>query len=139
MGDCVLIRPNATGDEHPFLARIEGIDFYSVNNVHVHVRRYYRPDETFQGVHKFHGKKEVFLSDRWQIVGICTVEGKCTVHSLDDYIKLGNVGAEDYFFIFEYKHESRGFSPDNVCVYCICDMPGNPDLPMIQRRECRNR
>ncbi|CAI0468875.1 unnamed protein product, partial [Linum tenue] len=79
VGDCVLIRPNATGDEHPFLARIEGIDFYSVNNVDVHVRRYYRPDdETFKWAQRFHGKKEVFLSDHWQVVSVRAIEGKCT-------------------------------------------------------------
>ncbi|KAK1353442.1 hypothetical protein POM88_052577 [Heracleum sosnowskyi] len=54
-----------------------------------------------------------------------TIEGKCIVHSLEDYTKLEDVGAEDYYSRFEYEVGSKEFTPDGVVVYCKCEMPYN--------------
>ncbi|GLT72667.1 hypothetical protein SLA2020_445770 [Shorea laevis] len=65
------------------------------NNVKVRVRWYYRPEESIGGRRQFHGAKELFLSDHFDVQSAHTIEGKCTVHSFKNYTKLENVGAED--------------------------------------------
>ncbi|KAL9689392.1 hypothetical protein QQ045_009777 [Rhodiola kirilowii] len=55
------------------------------------------------------------------------VKGKCVVHLFKNYTKLENVGAEDYYCKFEYKAFIGGFTPDQVAVFCKCEMPYNPD------------
>ncbi|CAI0626011.1 unnamed protein product [Linum tenue] len=137
VGDCVLMRPSDTG-KPPYVARIEGIDSDSRNNVKVRVRWYYRPEESLGGRRQFHGAKELFLSDHHDVQSAHTIEGKCTVHSFKNYTKLENVGAEDYFCRFEYKAATGGFTPDRVAVYCKCEMPYNPDDLMVQCEECKD-
>ncbi|CAI0467705.1 unnamed protein product [Linum tenue] len=137
VGECVLMRPSDTG-KPPYVARIEGIDSDSRNNVKVRVRWYYRPEESLGGRRQFHGAKELFLSDHHDVQSAHTIEGKCTVHSFKNYTKLENVGAEDYFCRFEYKAATGGFTPDRVAVYCKCEMPYNPDDLMVQCEECKD-
>ncbi|CAN1811262.1 Chromatin remodeling protein EBS [Linum perenne] len=131
VGDCVLMRPSDTG-KPPYVAKIEAIESDARNNVKVRVRWYYRPEESLGGRRQFHGAKELFLSDHYDIQSAHTIEGKCTVHSFKNYTKLENVGAEDYFCRFEYKAATGGFTPDRVAVYCKCEMPYNPDDLMVQ-------
>ena len=83
----------------------------------VKVRWYYRPEEAIGGRRPFHGAKELFLSDHYDIQSAHTIEGKCIVHSFKNYTKLENVGAEDYFCRFEYKAATGNFTPDRVAVY----------------------
>lgn len=114
-GDCVLMRPSDTG-KPPYVARIEKIEMDGRNNVKVRVRWYYRPEESIGGRRQFHGAKELFLSDHFDVQSAHTIEGKCTVHSFKNYTKLENVGAEDYYCRFEYKAATGGFTPDRVAV-----------------------
>lgn len=115
-GDCVLMRP-ADSDKPPYVARVEKIEADHRNNVKVRVRWYYRPEESIGGRRQFHGAKELFLSDHYDVQSAHTIEGKCTVHTFKNYTKLENVGAEDYFCRFEYKAATGGFTPDRVAVW----------------------
>ncbi|KAB5560365.1 hypothetical protein DKX38_005322 [Salix brachista] len=137
VGDCVLMRPSDTG-RPSYVARIEGMEADSRNNVKVRVRWYYRPEESLGGRRQFHGAKELFLSDHYDVQSAHTIEGKCTVHSFKNYTKLENVGAEDYYCRFEYKAATGGFTPDRVAVYCKCEMPYNPDDLMVQCEGCKD-
>ncbi|KAH0448029.1 hypothetical protein IEQ34_021829 [Dendrobium chrysotoxum] len=136
-GDCVLMRPSDT-DKPPYVARVEKIEADHRNNVKVRVRWYYRPEESIGGRRQFHGAKELFLSDHYDVQSAHTIEGKCVVHSFKNYTKLENVGTEDYFCRFEYKAATGGFTPDRVAVYCKCEMPYNPDDLMVQCEACKD-
>ncbi|XP_039046325.1 chromatin remodeling protein SHL-like isoform X2 [Hibiscus syriacus] len=135
-GDCVLMRP-AERSNPQYVARIEWIEAdVRGGNVKVHVRWYYRPEESVGGRRQFHGSKEVFLSDHYDLQSVDTIEGKCTVHSFKSYTKLDAVGNEDYFCRFEYNSCTGAFNPDRVAVYCKCEMPYNPDDLMVQCEGC---
>ncbi|XP_055804015.1 chromatin remodeling protein EBS-like isoform X2 [Solanum dulcamara] len=136
-GDCVLMRPSEN-DTAPYVARVEKIEADNHNNINVHVRWYYRPEESLGGRRQFHGSKELFLSDHCDIQSAHTIEGKCIVHSFKNYTKLENVGPEDYYCRFEYKATTGAFVPDRVAVYCKCEMPYNPDDLMVQCEECKD-
>nr|GEW59200.1 chromatin remodeling protein EBS-like [Tanacetum cinerariifolium] len=101
-GDCVLMRPSDF-DKPPYVARVEKLEADHRNNVKVKARWYYRPEESISGRRQFHGVKELFLSDHYDMQSAYTIEGKCIVHSFKNYKKLDNVGTEDYFCRFEYK------------------------------------
>lgn len=118
VGDTVLMRPSDS-DKPPYVARIEKIEADHRNNVKVRVRWYYRPEESIGGRRQFHGAKELFLSDHYDVQSAHTIEGTCTVHTFKNYTKLENVGADDYFCRFEYKAATGGFTPDRVAVYVI--------------------
>ncbi len=116
VGDCVLMR-GQDSEKPPYVAKIEKIEADSRNNVKVRVRWYYRPEESMGGRRQFHGSKELFLSDHYDIQSADTIEGKCTVHTFKNYTKLESVGTDDYFCRFEYKAATGGFTPDRVAVY----------------------
>ncbi|XP_015169187.1 BAH and coiled-coil domain-containing protein 1-like isoform X4 [Solanum tuberosum] len=118
--------------------QIEKLEADHRNNVKVRVRWYYRPEESIGGRRQFHGAKELFLSDHFDVQSAHTIEGKCIVHSFKNYTKLENVGPEDYFCRFEYKAATGGFTPDRVAVYCKCEMPYNPDDLMVQCEGCKD-
>ncbi|XP_019426109.1 PREDICTED: chromatin remodeling protein EBS-like [Lupinus angustifolius] len=136
-GDCVLMRPSDTS-KPPYVARVEKIEQDGRSNVKVRVRWYYRPEESIGGRRQFHGAKELFLSDHYDVQSAHTIEGKCIVHSFKNYTKLENVGAEDYYCRFEYKAATGAFTPDRVAVYCKCEMPYNPDDLMVQCEGCKD-
>ncbi|KAJ0982377.1 hypothetical protein J5N97_010632 [Dioscorea zingiberensis] len=134
-GDCVLMRaPDAR--RQPYVAKVEGIEEAGRRRVRVRVRWYYRPEESIGGRRRFHGAKEVFLSDHYDVQSADTIEGKCVVHSFKDYTKLDAVGSEDFFCRFEYKSKTGTFIPDRIAVFCKCEMPYNPDDLMIQCEGC---
>ncbi|XP_077253130.1 chromatin remodeling protein EBS-like isoform X2 [Tasmannia lanceolata] len=137
-GDCVLMRaPDSS--KPPYVAKVETIQVNARGtNVQVHVRWYYRPEESIGGRRQFHGAKEVFLSDHFDVQSTDTIEGKCTVHTLKSYTKLDAVGNEDFFCRFEYNSATGGFNPDRVAVYCKCEMPYNPDDLMVQCEGCND-
>lgn len=114
-GDCVLMRPSDVGKPQ-YVARIEKIEADNKSNAKVRVRWYYRPEESIGGRRQFHGSKELFLSDHYDVQSANTIEGKCVVHSFKNYTKLENVGAEDYYCRFEYKAATGAFTPDRVAV-----------------------
>lgn len=115
VGDCVLMRPSDAG-KPPYVARVEKIEADARNNVKVHCRWYYRPEESLGGRRQFHGAKELFLSDHFDVQSAHTIEGKCIVHTFKNYTRLENVGAEDYYCRFEYKAATGAFTPDRVAV-----------------------
>ncbi|EFJ16306.1 hypothetical protein SELMODRAFT_445241 [Selaginella moellendorffii] len=136
-GDTVFMR--APDPEKPsYVAKIERIEADARNNIKVNVRWYYRPEESMGGRRQFHGAKELFLSDHFDIQSADTIEGKCTVHSFKSYTKLESVGSDDFFYRFEYKAATGGFTPDRVPVYCKCEMPYNPDDLMVQCESCKD-
>ncbi|CAK9190588.1 unnamed protein product [Sphagnum troendelagicum] len=137
VGDTVLMR-SQEADKPPYVAKIEKIEADSRSNVKVRVRWYYRPEESLGGRRQFHGVKELFLSDHYDIQSADTIEGKCIVHTFKNYTKLDSVGSDDYFCRFEYKAATGGFTPDRVAVYCKCEMPYNPDDLMVQCESCKD-
>ncbi|KAF9619240.1 hypothetical protein IFM89_005794 [Coptis chinensis] len=137
VGDCVLMRP-AENSKLPYVAKIEKIETDTRNQVKVHVRWYYRPEESIGGRRPFHGSKELFLSDHLDIQSADTIEGICVVHSFKSYIKLDAIGTEDYFSRFEYNSITGAFNPDRVAVFCKCEMPYNPDDLMVQCEDCED-
>ncbi|XP_010323856.1 chromatin remodeling protein EBS-like isoform X2 [Solanum lycopersicum] len=131
------MRPSDS-DKPPYVAKVEKLEADHRNNVKVRVRWYYRPEESIGGRRQFHGAKELFLSDHFDVQSAHTIEGKCIVHSFKNYTKLENVAPEDYFSRFEYKAATGGFTPDRVAVYCKCEMPYNPDDLMVQCEGCKD-
>jgi hypothetical protein len=115
VGDCVLMR-SSDSEIHPYVARVEKMEVDWRGSVRVRVRWYYRPEESKGGRRQFHGAKELFLSDHFDLQSANTIEGKCIVHSFKNYTKLDNVGPEDFFCRFEYKAASGAFTPDCVAV-----------------------
>uniref|UniRef100_A0A0D6R1C7 BAH domain-containing protein n=1 Tax=Araucaria cunninghamii TaxID=56994 RepID=A0A0D6R1C7_ARACU len=136
-GDCVVMRAQEPG-KPPYIARVEKIESNGRSHVRIRVRWYYRPEESIGGRRQFHSSKEVFLSDHFDEQSADTIESKCTVHSFKNYTKLESVGADDYFCRFEYKAATGGFTPDQVPVYCKCEMPYNPDVLMAQCESCKD-
>ncbi|KAF3634397.1 putative salt tolerance-like protein-like [Capsicum annuum] len=135
-GDCVLMRPSESS-KPSYVAKVEKIESDSRGgNVKVHVRWYYRPEESLGGRRQFHGSKELFMSDHRDIQSADTIEGKCMVHTFKSYTKLDAVGNDDFFCRFEYNSATGSFIPDRVAVYCKCEMPYNPDDLMVQCESC---
>ncbi|CAI5949824.1 unnamed protein product [Closterium sp. NIES-65] len=136
VGDTVMLRPPAE-DTPPYVARVESIEVERADTK-VRLRWFYRPEESLGGRRNFHGSKELFLSDHFDVCSMDAVEGVCRVHSFKSYVKLAAVEAEDYFYRFEYKAATGTFKPDHVAVYCVCEMPYNPDDLMVQCDSCRD-
>jgi len=109
------MRPPDT-NKPPYVARVEKIEPERKNNEKVHVRWYYRPEDSVGGRRQFHGVKELFLSDHYDVQSAHAIEGTCFVHSFKNYTKLENVGAEDYYYRFEYEAATGTFTPDRVVV-----------------------
>ncbi|XP_076913121.1 chromatin remodeling protein EBS-like [Bidens hawaiensis] len=128
--DCVLLRPS-NRNENVYVARV-----VQVNEKMVNIRWYYRPEETKEGRKNFHGKKELLLSNHTDTQSTQTIQGKCVVHSYDDYIKLERAGVDDYFCRFEYDAPKNRVVEAKVRVYCECNMPYNPDDFMVQCDGC---
>jgi hypothetical protein len=128
VGDCVLMRASDS-ETHPYVARMEKIEADGHGSVRVRARWYYRPEESKGGRRQFHGAKELFLSDHIDLQSANTIEGKCVVHSFKNYIKLDNVGPEDFFCWFEYKAASGAFTPDRVKVY---EIPRQSTVPFCE-------
>ena len=98
---------------------------------------------------------------------IDSIEGACRVHTLDEYERLEEIGENDvsvwmlpsrshdsdtphphtpiflstnaqYFWRFEYNPLKKGtVKPDQVPVYGVCELPYNPDKPMIECAICK--
>jgi len=95
---------------------------------------FYRPEEAAGGRKAFHGARELFRSDHRDTVGVASVLGLATVHSLRDFLALPRPLETDYFSRFTYAAAKQTFEPRRVPVFCLCSMPFNPDLAML---ECR--
>ncbi|XP_057764975.1 chromatin remodeling protein EBS-like [Salvia miltiorrhiza] len=136
-GDCVLMRASESNTA-PYVGRVVKIEADGSNNLVVRVRWYYRPEESVGGRLDFHGEKELFLSDHYDVQSAHTIEAKCTVHSFEDYTKLEDVTPEDYYCRFQYRAASGLVLHNMAALYCKCEMPYNPDDLMIQCEECED-
>ncbi|OAO99233.1 hypothetical protein AXX17_AT4G06210 [Arabidopsis thaliana] len=96
------MRPSDAG-KAPYVARVEKIEADARNNVKVHCRWYYCPEESHGGRRQLHGAKELFLSDHFDVQSAHTIEGKSA---------------------------TGAFTPDRVAAYCKCEMPYNSDEQM---------
>ncbi|CAN6559639.1 unnamed protein product [Malus baccata var. baccata] len=92
----------------PYVARIEKIEGESRGGMKVRIG----------GRRQFHGAKELFLSDHYDVQSAHAIEGKCTMHFFKNYTKLENVGAEDYYCRFEYKACKMPYNSDDLMVQC---------------------
>ncbi|KAM3329078.1 hypothetical protein ACQJBY_026255 [Aegilops geniculata] len=135
-GDSVFIR--SSDPSVPYVARIEDIQVNKAGEVNLKLLWYYRPEDTEGGRKSFHGSKELFLSDHVEIQPADTIEGRCSVHTLEKYTQLKSIDACDYFTRFQYRSATGRFLPRRVDRYCNCNMPYNPDLPMIECESCKN-
>ncbi|CAK0755513.1 hypothetical protein CVIRNUC_002380 [Coccomyxa viridis] len=134
-GDCILVR--GEGEKQPFVGRIRDIRAVGKHGqIQVQVAWFYRPEEAMGGRKAFHGQKELFKSEHYDWCFASTIESKCRVHSLHTYQALQHVGAGDFFARFTYRPATMEFRPDRVPVYCVCELPYNPDAFMIMCSKC---
>ncbi|KAL3689734.1 hypothetical protein R1sor_016043 [Riccia sorocarpa] len=139
-GDTVLIQAPER-EKPPYVARIEKIEKVrrrKKEQTVVRVRWFYHPEETISRRQSFHGEQEICLSDHYDIQDADCIQDKCTVHTFKDYCKLKEVDSHDFFWRFEYKASSQQLTPDVVDVYCVCELPYNPDHFMVQCESCSN-
>mmetsp|Transcript_2783 Transcript_2783/g.6962 ORF Transcript_2783/g.6962 Transcript_2783/m.6962 type:complete len:193 (-) Transcript_2783:51-629(-) len=129
-GDCVLIHPT-------YIGRIRAIDKHPTEGKRVRVAWFYRPEECVGGRKVFHGERELFTSDHLDWCDVSTIDGACSVHSLRAYQDLTELTDEDFYSRFTYKPATNEFKPDRVPVYCVCEMPYNPDHFMVECDECQ--
>nr|GMC89802.1 chromatin remodeling protein EBS-like [Ipomoea batatas] len=135
-GDAVFMRAPET-EKDPYVAIIQKIEADNRNNVNVHVRWYYRPEETKRGRQKFHGIRELMLSDHYDVQSAETIERKVTVHTFKDYTELKFISPTDLYWRFEYNAKTGACKPGRVEVFCKCRMPYNPDhYFMLQCDKC---
>jgi len=132
VGDNVVVQGE---DTVPFVAKIDQIKRLE-NDTQVRLLWYYRPEEAMGGRRPFHGKNELFLSDHFDWCSHRCVDSKCNIHTLRQYQELPQVTDRDYFSRFVYKAKQKRFKPDRVPVYCLCEMPYNPDLDMVECDTC---
>ncbi|KAJ0538695.1 putative chromatin regulator PHD family [Helianthus annuus] len=135
VGDYVRIRT----DDPKISTSVAQVESLDVERQMVRIRWYYLPEETKQGRRTFHGIKEVLLSNHYDVRSIHTIQGKCVVYSLENYMNLKPVGSGDYFCRFEYNCVEKCVVDGFVDVECDCEMPYNPDLFMVQCDGCMCR
>ncbi|KAG2433067.1 hypothetical protein HYH02_012771 [Chlamydomonas schloesseri] len=135
-GDCVLINPDASAPA--YIARIRKLIQIGPEpeQVELEVTWFYRPEEAIGGRKAFHGEAEVFDSDHQDKAPLAAILGRCNVHSVTRYEALDRRDENDFFCRFTYKPRTKQFEPDRVPVYCMCEMPYNPDRPMINCDTC---
>lgn len=134
--DCVLINAGGAATK-AYIGRIRNVTSKSSSdNVRVQIAWFYRPEETKSGRQAFHGEKEVFQSDHLDWCHKNAVIGKCRVFTLEGYQNLPAIGESDFYCRFFYSPSSGEFSPDDVPVFCLCEMPYNPDRVMIACDKC---
>ncbi|KAK9916575.1 hypothetical protein WJX75_004358 [Coccomyxa subellipsoidea] len=127
VGDCVLVR--GAGEKLPFVGRIRDIKAQGKSGqISVQVAWFYRPEEATGGRKAFHGEKELFKSEHLDWCFASTIESKCRA--------LGTVTENDFYARFTYKPVTKEFRPDRVPVYCVCELPYNPDAFMILCSKC---
>ncbi|CAA7054352.1 unnamed protein product [Microthlaspi erraticum] len=122
-----------------YVALVEKIELHvEKNEVKVRVLWYYRPNDLYHGRKKFYGERELLLSDHDDVQSVETIEGKCIVHTLDDFMKLKCIREHDYYWRLEYKVHSAVYVPESAEVYCLCYQPHNPDVLMVECEKCND-
>mmetsp|Transcript_31068 Transcript_31068/g.68974 ORF Transcript_31068/g.68974 Transcript_31068/m.68974 type:complete len:203 (+) Transcript_31068:257-865(+) len=137
LGEACLINPDSESSP-PFIGKIREIVQRGTTeaDIEIKVTWFYRPEEAVGGRKAFHGLKELFDSDHQDWCHKNTILGKCRVHSLKKYENLSKIEQEDFFSRFTYKPAKKEFDPDRVPVYCSCELPYNPDRPMVMCDAC---
>nr|GMC78660.1 chromatin remodeling protein EBS-like [Ipomoea batatas]GMC83699.1 chromatin remodeling protein EBS-like [Ipomoea batatas]GMC87900.1 chromatin remodeling protein EBS-like [Ipomoea batatas] len=115
-GDAVFMRAPET-EKDPYVAIIQKIEADNRNNVNVHVRWYYRPEETKRGRQRFHGIRELMLSDHYDVQSAETIERKVTVHTFKEYTELKFISPTDLYWRFEYNAKTGACKPGRVEVF----------------------
>ncbi|KAG2488871.1 hypothetical protein HYH03_012666 [Edaphochlamys debaryana] len=135
-GDCVLINPDASAPA--YIARIKKLIQIGADptDVELEVTWFYRPEEAIGGRKAFHGEAEVFDSDHQDKAPLAAILGRCMVHNVTRWESLPERTENDFFSRFKYKPRTKQFEPDRVPVYCLCELPYNPDRPMVMCDAC---
>lgn len=134
IGDQVLLRQGGA-EELPYVARIDKVGNKDrKSGYELNVTWYYRPEDV--GRRQYHGERELFMSDHKDTVHSACILSKCTVWSIDDYRELEIVTSTDFFWRYTYHTATRRFSPEQVPVYCSCELPENPDFFMAECDMC---
>jgi len=133
VGDCVLLKPSEP-EEQPYVAKVIDLD----NKGQVKLRWFYRPEDVKGGRRRWHGKQELFRSNACDWNPIACIESFCRVLSLEKYELLTKVSPHDYFSRFSFNPAKGTFKPDMVPVYCLCELPYNPDSAMIECEVCND-
>lgn len=133
VGDTILVRSSAS---KPYVGIIREITDKGPKKSELKLAWFYRPEEAMGGRKEFHGEKELFKSDHLDTVSAESVARKCRVHSMKQYQALKVVQTDDFFSRFTYLPSTHAFRPDRVPVFCVCEMPYNPDRFMIMCDKC---
>ncbi|EFJ46570.1 hypothetical protein VOLCADRAFT_105484 [Volvox carteri f. nagariensis] len=135
-GDCVLINPH--DDAPAYIGRIRKISqaLSDPADVELEVAWFYRPEEAVGGRKIFHGESEVFESSHQDKAPLAAILDRCFVHSMETYESLKDRKETDFFCRLVYKPQTKQFEPDEVPVYCECELPYNPDRPMVMCGTC---
>lgn len=86
----------------------------------------------------YHGEKELFLSDHKDTVHSDSIISKCTVWNLEEYRALETITTTDFFWRYNYQTTTKRFTPEEVPVFCSCELPENPDHFMAECDSCLN-
>ncbi|CAI0467067.1 unnamed protein product [Linum tenue] len=121
-------------------AKIERL-FQTSKGVYINARFYIRSRDTRLAILPFISKRELFLAEATEIRCVTSIESKVTVHSAEEYFEFQNAaGEEDYFWRFYYHRPSGRIAHPGpggaMPVICICEMPWNPDNPMMECIDC---
>ncbi|CAL1397383.1 unnamed protein product [Linum trigynum] len=103
-------------------AKIERL-FQTSKGVYFNARFYIRSRDTRLAILPFISKRELFLAESTEIRCVTSIESKVTVHSAEEYFEFKNAG----FLIRARLHDLR---------ICLCEMPWNPDVPMMECKDC---
>ena len=85
----------------------------------------------------WHGARELFSTSTTDWNDLRCVQAKCSVHSLDEYDRLGCISPTDFYSRFTYDPGPGQFRPDVIPVYCVCELPYNPDKNMVMCEACK--
>jgi hypothetical protein len=120
----------------PHARSIEASEPGPGGSVNVRVAWFYRPEEAVGGRKAFHSARELFRSDHRDVVGAASILGRCRVLDLRAFQALPAPADTDYFYRFSYRAAAQRFLPRRVPVFCLCEMPYNPDLLMLECMHC---
>ncbi|XRB20106.1 chromatin remodeling protein EBS [Pseudoscourfieldia marina] len=129
----VLAEPDS-----PWAFNVVHIKDISRDRKKVTVFWYYRPEDAPCGRKMFHGTQELFASDHVDVISMESIESICKVHTLKVYQARETVDPSyDFFARFTYHTKDHRLTPDQIRVFCMCNMPVNPDHLMICCDTCR--
>lgn len=108
MTNCVLVKPQNPA-EGLYVARVK-----KFAKSKVYVSWYYGPEDTIYGRLDFQGKNELLSTEHYDWVNIKSIEGKCKVHSEQDYTRLKEAYDEDFFCRSKYDAKNKVLTEDTT-------------------------